>query len=115
MAGLDFDSLSDTARKIFLAGVGAVATGAEKSQELVQDLIEKGELSVEQGKAVNEELKHKYEAATSDAADAILRAKLKRMSPEEREAWIANAQKISADLEAEPVEVEVDESEPSEE
>jgi polyhydroxyalkanoate synthesis regulator phasin len=115
MAGLDFDSLSDTARKIFLAGVGAVATGAEKSQELVQDLIEKGELSVEQGKAVNEELKHKYEEATSDATDALLRARLKRMTPEERAAWIANAQKISADLEAEPVEVEVDEAEPSEE
>ena len=40
MAGVDFDSMSDLARKVFLAGVGAVATGAEKSQEVVADLIE---------------------------------------------------------------------------
>jgi polyhydroxyalkanoate synthesis regulator phasin len=115
MASFDFDTLSDTVRNVFLAGVGAVAIGAEKTADVVNDLVEKGELTVEQGKAVNEELKHKYEEATSDATDALLRARLKRMTPEERAAWIANAQKISADLEAEPVEVEVDEAEPSEE
>ncbi|SEH54929.1 MULTISPECIES: phasin family protein [Atopobiaceae] len=111
MAGVDFDSMSDLARKVFLAGVGAVATGAEKSQEVVADLIEKGELTVEQGKAVNEELKRKVSQATEDTTDSLLRAKFKTMTPEERAEWVAKAQKIAEDLEAEPVEVEVDDAE----
>ena len=46
-------------RKIFLAGVGAIATTAEKGQELVNRLVERGELTVEQGKQLNSELAHK--------------------------------------------------------
>lgn len=109
MASFDFDSLSDAARKVFLAGVGAIAVGAEKTADVVNDLVEKGELTVEQGKAVNEELKHKAAEATSGASDAVLRARLKNMSAEERAAWIKNVQKIADDLDAEPVEVEVEE------
>lgn len=45
-------------RKVFLAGVGAVATTAENAKELIDDLVEKGELTVAQGKALNEELKY---------------------------------------------------------
>ena len=44
-------------RKIFLAGVGAVATTGEAAKSLIDTLVEKGELTVEQGKALNEELK----------------------------------------------------------
>lgn len=51
-------SIGEDLKKVFLAGVGAVATTAEKSQELINDLVEKGELTVEQGKVLNEELKH---------------------------------------------------------
>ena len=40
-------------RKVFLAGVGAVASTAE-----IDDLVEKGELTVAQGRMLNEELKH---------------------------------------------------------
>lgn len=46
-------------RKIFLAGVGALAATAEKSQELVNNLVARGELTVEQGKKLNSELAHK--------------------------------------------------------
>ena len=56
MADFDF---GDGLRKVFLAGVGALATTVEKSQEIVDDLVEKGELTVEQGKALNTELKRK--------------------------------------------------------
>ena len=45
-------------KNIFLAGVGATAYSFEKAQELVDDLVKKGELTVQQGKVVNEELKH---------------------------------------------------------
>ena len=56
----DFN-VGDGRRKVFLAGVGALATTVEKSQEIVDDLVKKGELTVEQGKALNAELKHKVE------------------------------------------------------
>ena len=43
---------------IILAGIGAIAKTAEASGELLEELVKKGELTVEQGKAINEELKH---------------------------------------------------------
>ncbi len=105
MAG--FDDLGEGVRKFFLAGVGAAAMGAEKSQEIVESLVKKGELTVEQGKTVNEELKHKFKDAASSASDAALKARMSAMSPEERAQWIAKAQKIASDLEAETIHVEV--------
>ena len=99
----------DGIKKFVLMGIGAAAMTVEKSQQMVDELVKKGELTVEQGKAANEELKHKATEATSGASDAVLRARLKNMSAEERAAWIKNAQKIADDLDAEPVEVEVEE------
>lgn len=49
---------SEDLKKELLAGIGAVAVTAEKSKEVVEDLVKKGELTVEQGKVLNEELKH---------------------------------------------------------
>jgi polyhydroxyalkanoate synthesis regulator phasin len=48
---------SDEMKKVFLAGIGALATTAEKTKEVIETLIEKGEITVEQGKIINEELK----------------------------------------------------------
>lgn len=45
-------------RKVFLAGVGAVASTAENAKELIDDLVQKGELTVAQGRMLNEELKY---------------------------------------------------------
>lgn len=106
MAGFD---LMDGVRKAFLAGVGAVAYGAEKSQEFVEDLIEKGEITVEQGKELNAELTRKVRETADEGQDTILRAHLKTMTPEQRAAWLSRAQKLAADLDAELVEVEVEE------
>lgn len=64
----DFD-LGDGLRKVLLAGIGALATGYEKSSAIVDDLVKKGELTVEQGKSLNTELKRKVgEALVNDAA-----------------------------------------------
>lgn len=106
-----FDDMSDTARKIFLAGVGAVATTADKSTQLIDDLVKKGEITVEQGKALNEELKHKAASASSDTEAAVLRARMRSMNAEEREAYAAKVAKIKDDLNAEPVEVNVEDVE----
>ncbi|WP_291527389.1 phasin family protein [Bifidobacterium sp. UBA744] len=62
MADLKF---GEGLRKVFLAGVGALATGYEKGSELVDELVKKGELTVEQGKTLNEELKRTVKEATA--------------------------------------------------
>ena len=53
------NNFSEDLKKVLLAGIGAVATTIEKSKDVVDELVKKGELTVEQGKALNEELKHK--------------------------------------------------------
>lgn len=52
------NNISEELKKVLLAGIGAVALSAEKSKELVEQFVKKGELTVEQGKVLNEELKH---------------------------------------------------------
>ncbi len=52
--------LSEGLKTVFLAGVGAVAITAEKSKQLVDDLVKKGELTVEEGKVINEDLAKKF-------------------------------------------------------
>jgi polyhydroxyalkanoate synthesis regulator phasin len=42
--------MTDTLRKIFLTGIGAIATTADKAQEVIDDLVKRGEITVEQGK-----------------------------------------------------------------
>ncbi|MEQ8197064.1 MAG: hypothetical protein ABRQ27_03505 [Clostridiaceae bacterium] len=44
-------------KKILLAGVGAIATTYDKASEVVNELVEKGKLTVEEGKELTEELK----------------------------------------------------------
>ncbi len=57
------------ARKFFLAGIGAAAMTVEKSEEILEELVKKGELTVEQGKALNEELRHTVRKHAEKAAD----------------------------------------------
>lgn len=50
-------NLSEDLKKLMLAGIGAVATSAEKAKDVIDDLVKKGEITFEQGKVLNEELK----------------------------------------------------------
>lgn len=81
------NKLSDDLRKIFLAGIGAVASTAEKSKEIIDNLVTKGELTLEQGKALNEELKRNvnqtFHESSQNFKENDLSNKLKEMSPEE--------------------------------
>lgn len=54
MGGISMENLF---KNIFLAGVGSMALSYEKANKLVNDLIEKGKITVEEGKELNEELK----------------------------------------------------------
>lgn len=49
--------LGDGLKKLVLMGIGAAALTAEKSQQLVDELVKRGEITVEQGKELNQELK----------------------------------------------------------
>lgn len=62
-------SISEELRKVLLAGIGAVATTAEKSKDLVDALVSKGELTVEQGKVLNEELKRNVSESIQQAKE----------------------------------------------
>ncbi|ADU26849.1 phasin family protein [Ethanoligenens harbinense] len=46
-----------TLRKLLLAGIGSVASTYEKAEEIVGELVKKGEIAVNEGKELNEELK----------------------------------------------------------
>jgi polyhydroxyalkanoate synthesis regulator phasin len=80
-------SISDDMKKIFLAGLGAMVATAEKGKEIVDALIEKGEITIEQGKAINEELKrnlaeNKKKQAAGENLDDLFR-KLDTLSKED--------------------------------
>ncbi len=60
------DSLGSSVRKFILAGIGTAAVTTEKSKEILDDLVKKGELTVEQGKMLNKELKHNMKETVKD-------------------------------------------------
>ena len=87
--------IRDGFKDIFLAGVGALAYGGERANELVNNLIEKGELTVEQGKELNTELKHKANDAFGQMRDEALAAQLQAMTPEQRADCVAKVNELS--------------------
>ena len=60
--------LGDGLKKLVLMGIGAAALTAEKSQQLVDELVKKGEITVEQGKELNQELKRNVRKSFDDIA-----------------------------------------------
>ena len=78
------DGLGENLKKVMLAGVGAVAVPAEKSKELLDEMVKKGELTVEQGKVLNEELKHNIRQTMKEKVNVSL----KPNSPEELQEMI---------------------------
>ena len=81
-----------TLKNLVLAGIGALATSADKSKELFHEFVKKGQSAVEQGKVANEELKRDLKEKVKDCVnvtivkpsdkDAVLEA-LEELSPED--------------------------------
>ena len=65
------DSQGFDFKHIFFAGIGAVAMTAEKTHELVKELIAKGEMTIEQGNIISEELKSNLGEKIRSAADVV--------------------------------------------
>lgn len=105
MAGID---IMGGLNKAFLATVGAVAITAEKSQQAVENLVKKGELTVQQGKSLNQELSRKAKEAAQETTDGALRAFLEALSDEDRAAYAAKVAQMAADIEAAKVTVDVE-------
>ena len=78
------NNFSEDLKKVLLAGIGAVATTIEKSKDVVDELVKKGELTVEQGKALNEELIHNFAKKTEKSVDQISKD-LENINPEDLE------------------------------
>lgn len=89
-------TITDGLKDIFLAGVGALAITGEKAKELVDVLVEKGELTVEEGKKVTADLADKAGEAGKNIQYGALEARMSVMSKEEREAFAAKAAEIAA-------------------
>ncbi|WP_286910362.1 phasin family protein [Clostridium sp. UBA1652] len=58
-------------KKLLLAGVGAVATTYEKASEVVDELVEKGRLTVDEGKELSEELKRNFTTKATEKINEI--------------------------------------------
>lgn len=71
--------LGDGIKKLLLAGIGTVSLTAEKSKDILDDLVKKGELTVEQGKVLNQELKH----TVRETVKKNVNVSVKPNSPEE--------------------------------
>lgn len=87
------EKFSDNIKKIMLAGIGAVAVTAERSKDLLDEMVEKGELTVEQGKVLNEELKHNVKKTVKEKVNSVkpstpedLADILDKMTPEQIDA-----------------------------
>ena len=99
------DTLKETLRKLLLAGIGATAVTAEKAEELVEVLVKKGELTVEQGKILNEELKHNVKSKLRECIgddDISITEKLSSMTTDELNALKEKIAEVEQQKNAEP-------------
>lgn len=63
--------MSNEAKKIFLAGLGTAALTWEKAGDVINELIEKGKLSVDEGKELSQELKRNIEQKGAETKENI--------------------------------------------
>lgn len=88
-------NIEDGFKNIFLAGIGVLAYTGEKSKEVIDQLIAKGEITLDQGRELNEELQRKATETTSNLRDSALEARLKAMTPEQRDDFVKRAAEIA--------------------
>ena len=91
------DSFGEELKKLILLGVGAAVTTAEKSKDLIDKLVRKGELTIEQGKVLNEELKHNIKETVKEKYTDALYGSLDKLSKEERAALRKKLEQMDAE------------------
>ncbi|MDD6769436.1 MAG: phasin family protein [Inconstantimicrobium porci] len=58
-------------KNVFLAGIGAAAATYEKADSMVKQFVEKGKLTVDEGKELSEELKRNFTSSASDKMNKL--------------------------------------------
>ena len=92
------EKISDRHEKNLIGRYWRSSYDCRKSKEILDDLVKKGELTVEQGKVLNEELKHNVKQTFKKDEEKDPADVLKGMSPEQIAALKeAIAQKEAAD------------------
>jgi len=59
-------------RNLILAGIGSAAYSVEKGMEIIDELVKKGELTINQGKELNQELRNRFNQGNRQGADQSL-------------------------------------------
>ena len=79
------NKFGDGIKTILLAGVGAVAFTAEKGQEIIGELVKKGEITMEQGKDLNKDFQRSFKESMDKRGINLdeLGQKFSKMSEEE--------------------------------
>lgn len=80
--------VTDLVKNVVLAGIGAAAVTTEKAKDVADELVKKGSLTVEQGKVLNEELKHNIKETFENKKnkDSSVEELLSAMTPDKIEA-----------------------------
>ena len=65
------NNLTDMARKVMLATIGAVALAQEEAEAFIKKLIERGEIAEKDGHKMMDDLKEKRQKKTKDAEDEL--------------------------------------------
>jgi poly(hydroxyalkanoate) granule-associated protein len=64
-------SLTEMARKVMLATIGAVALAQEEADAFIKKLIERGEIAEKDGRKMMDDLKEKRQKKTKEAEDEL--------------------------------------------
>lgn len=67
----DGKSLTDLARRVMLATIGAVALAQEEAEAFIKKLIERGEIAEKDGRKMMDDLKEKRMKKTKSAEDEL--------------------------------------------
>ena len=110
--------LGEGLKKILLVGIGTAAVTAEKSKEILDELVKKGELTVEQGKVLNEELKHNLKQTVKNNVNVKVKVTtpeelselLDKMTPEQLEALKAQIKEKESTVDSEAEEVNAEDT-----
>ena len=101
MANNVTDNIAESFQNIFLAGVGALSIGGEKAKVVIDDLVARGQVTVEQGRKINEELKHKAADGTSKFHEDSVRAYVKSLSAEDRAKFAESMAALAKEIDEE--------------
>lgn len=58
-------------KKVMLAGIGIAADTYEKAEKIVDDMVQKGKITLDEGKELSEELKRDFKGKAKTATEVV--------------------------------------------